>query len=312
MNDAPVIASFDTALNYVENDVPLLLDADATVSDVDSADLGTGVLTVTLTTNGETADRVEIRNQGVAAGQIGVSGANVTFGGTTIGTFVGGSGVTPLVVTLNASATPVAVQALLQNLTYRNVSETPSTLPRTVTVALTDGDGGTSNVGTKTINVAAVNDAPVIAAFDAAIGYTEAAPAVLLDADATVADIDSVNLDTGALTITLTANSEAEDRVEIRNQGVAPGEIGLSVANVTFGGTIIGSFAGGVGGVPLVVTLNVNASPVAVEALLRNLTYRSVSVTPSVAARTVNVSLTDGDGGTSNIPTKTINVTVLP
>ena len=312
MNDAPVIASFDTALNYVENDVPLLLDADATVSDVDSANLDTGVLTVTLTANSEAADRVEIRNQGVAVGEIGVNVANVTFGGAIIGTFVGGSGATPLVVTLNASATPAAVQALVQNLTYRNVSETPSTLPRTVTVALTDGDGGTSNVGTKTINVAAVNDAPVIAAFDAAIGYTEAAPAVLLDADATVADIDSVNLDTGALTITLTANSEAEDRVEIRNQGVAPGEIGLSVANVTFGGTIIGSFAGGVGGVPLVVTLNVNASPVAVEALLRNLTYRSVSVTPSVAARTVNVSLTDGDGGTSNIPTKTINVTALP
>ena len=92
-------------------------------------------------------DRLEIRNEGTGAGQIGVSGANVTFGGTTIGTFTGGTGTTPLVVTLNASATPAAAQALVRNVTYRNVSENPSTATRTARFVLTDGDGGTSAAG---------------------------------------------------------------------------------------------------------------------------------------------------------------------
>ena len=43
-----------------------------------------------------------------------------------------------------------------------NVSDDPSTIPRTVRFALTDGDGGASNIEMETINVAAVNDDPNI------------------------------------------------------------------------------------------------------------------------------------------------------
>jgi len=53
-------------------------------------------------------DRVTIFNQGPGAGQIGVSGHDVTFGGTVIGTFTGGVG-TPLAVAFNAAATSAAV-----------------------------------------------------------------------------------------------------------------------------------------------------------------------------------------------------------
>jgi hypothetical protein len=130
-----------------------LLDANALVVDADSVNMATGTLTVQLTNNGQSTDRVEIRNQGVAAGQIGVSGTNVTFGGVVIGKFTGGTGTTALVVTFNANATPTIVQSLLRNVTYRNTSATPVTLARTVRVKLTDGDGGTSNLPTKLINL---------------------------------------------------------------------------------------------------------------------------------------------------------------
>jgi hypothetical protein len=56
------------------------------------------------------------------------------------------------------------------------------------------------------------------------------------------------------------------------------------------------------------VTLNAAVTPAAVQALLRNITFRSTSATPSTATRTIRVSLTDGDGGTSNLPTKTVTV----
>ena len=48
----------------------------------------------------------------------------MTFGGIVIGSFAGGMGAT-LTVTLNAAATSAAVDALIQNLTYENLSDTP-------------------------------------------------------------------------------------------------------------------------------------------------------------------------------------------
>ena len=166
VNDAPTISLPGGPLNYPENDSATVVDPGATVADVDSSNFDTGQLTVTLTPppspSGSTNDRLAILNQGTAIGQIGVSGSNVTFGSSTnvIGSFTGGSDA-PLVVTFNANATPAAVQALAQNITYENVSDAPVPGPRPTTFGLTDVDGGTSNLGFKPINVQAVNDAPV-------------------------------------------------------------------------------------------------------------------------------------------------------
>ena len=92
-----------------------------------------------------------------------MSGSNVTYSGTTIGTFAGGTdGSTPLVITFNASSTPTSAQALMRNITFENVSDAPSELNRTVRFVLTDGDGGTSNAATQTVVLTAVNDAPVL------------------------------------------------------------------------------------------------------------------------------------------------------
>ena len=70
-----------------------------------------------------------------------------------IGTWTGGtSGGTPLIVTFNASATPAAAQALARNITFANVSETPVAAPRTLRMAVTDGDGGTSAIASTTMS----------------------------------------------------------------------------------------------------------------------------------------------------------------
>ncbi len=307
-NVAPVIGLFDTAISYTEKAVPVVLDSNATVTDSDSANLATGRLTVRLTSNAQPTDRLAIRHQGTGVGQIGVSGANVTFGGLVIGTFTGGTGAAQLVITFNGRATAPRVQALLRNVTFRTISENPVTAARTVRVTLTDGDGGTSIQRSKRINVIAVNDAPVITSFDTPVNYSAGSAAVLLDSNAVVTDADSANFAAGTLTVRLTSNAQATDRIAIRNQGVGAGQIGVSGINVTFGGVVIGTFAGGTGPTALVVTFNANATLTAVQSLMRNINYRNTSAAPSTLARTVQVSLTDGDGGTSNLPTKRINV----
>jgi hypothetical protein len=121
----------------------------------DSANFNGGSLSVDYEANGTLDDRLSIRNEGTGPGQIGVSGSNVTYGGVTIGTFSGGSGLTALVVNLNASCTPSIAQALLRNITFQNVSEAPSTVSRTVRVIVSDGDGGTSSPASQTVSVTA-------------------------------------------------------------------------------------------------------------------------------------------------------------
>ncbi len=92
-------------------------------------------------------------NVGTGAGQIGVSGNTVSFGGVAIGSFTASRSLT---VNFNSAATQTAVQALLRRITFSTISDTPSTLDRTVRFTLTDGDGGTSNAPTKVVKVTAV------------------------------------------------------------------------------------------------------------------------------------------------------------
>ncbi len=144
-------------MTFTENGAPVVLDSDAVVTDVDSANFADGKLTVATAVNAESTDRIRVKHIGNGAGQIGVDGFNIRFGGVLIGTFTGASS---LVVRLNADATPAAVQALLRSVTYSSVTEAPSALDRKIRVTLSDGAGGTSLASTCTVRVIAVNDRP--------------------------------------------------------------------------------------------------------------------------------------------------------
>ncbi|WP_233259698.1 hypothetical protein [Ramlibacter sp. WS9] len=269
---------------------------------------------MSLTANGTASDQLAISNDGVGAGQIGVSGANVTFAGVTFGTFTGGTNGTDLVITFDADATLAAVQALTRAITFANTSQNPSALPRTVTYTVVDGDGGTDTGSTTaTVNITNVNDAPDIDTAAAVLGYTENGVAAVIAGATTVTDIDSTDFGGGSLTVGFTANGTAADQLAVRNEGVAAGQIGVSGSNVTYGGVNIGTIDGtfnGVNGVNLVISLNASASPAAVQALSRNITFANTSDNPSTAARTVTFTVNDGDGGTNvDSATATVNVT---
>jgi pimeloyl-ACP methyl ester carboxylesterase len=305
---APVIANFGGAVTYREGSVPLQLATSVTVRDTDSTDFTNGVLTVALTANATADDRLAIRHVGNAAGQIGINGADVLFGGIIIGTFSGGIGANPLVVTFNERSTPAAAEALLRNVTFANVSTNPSLAARTVRVTLTDGQGGSSSAVTKSIAVTAVNNAPTIGDFDGTTAFVEAAGDVSLDDDASVGDPDSADFNTGKLTVRISANGHADDRLTIRNEGSAPGQVGVVGTDVRFGGISIGTLSGGVGTTALVVTFKATADVTVVQAVLRSVRFSNVSANPTTLPRTLQVTLTDGDGGTSPIASKSVTV----
>jgi CSLREA domain-containing protein len=159
----PILTLSGYSANYVEN-AAAIYDASATVTDDDSAVFNNGQLLYQITANGTATDELGIRNQGISAGQIGISGSNVTYGGVIIGTYSGsfGNGSTPLTVTFNSNATVAAVQALVRNITYRDTSENPSTATRTISLTISDGSGQSSTPAVVTMAVTAVNDPPVI------------------------------------------------------------------------------------------------------------------------------------------------------
>ncbi len=254
-----MISNFGGSVTHTENSAPVILDADVTVTDVDSVDFADGRLTVVTAVNAQATDRVRVKHTGNGPGQIGVDGYNILYGGQIIGTFTGASA---LVVRLNASATAAAVQALLRSVTFAVVTDAPSTLPRRIDVKLTDGDGGASLTSTTTVNVIAVNDRPVIREFAGQVTYTENGPAVVLDSDATVIDVDSPNFDSGKLTVAIITNAESSDRIRVRHTGNGAGQIGVSGTTISYGGEVIGSFTGATA---LVVSLNAQATPAVVQ-----------------------------------------------
>ena len=141
INSAPVVTLAGDALDYTENDPATVIDAGATVTDADSPDFDMGALSIDFTGGGTLNDRLAILNTGTGPGQIGVAGSDITYEGTVIGSFSGGTdGLTPLSITFNSSANTTAVQQLLRHITYRNVSDDPATGSRTLRIVMDDGD----------------------------------------------------------------------------------------------------------------------------------------------------------------------------
>ncbi len=196
VNDAPTIGGLagDT-LGYAEGDGTVLIEqgGNAAVVDLDSTDFGGGSLTVSLVAGSNPAEDVlSIRNEGLGAGQIGVAGANLSYGGVPIGSFAGGSAGAALVVSLNASATPGAVSALLNNVTFTESNATNPTLGgRTARFVLDDGDGGTSSSYDAFVVVSGVNDAPILTS--AALTLSEGQTVTLAVADFGIVDPDNLS-----------------------------------------------------------------------------------------------------------------------
>ncbi|MGH8537584.1 MAG: DUF4347 domain-containing protein, partial [Gammaproteobacteria bacterium] len=139
VNDPPVVATTGSALAYTENDPATAVDSGLTVSDVDNTTL-TGA-TVTLSANYVNGEDVLGFTD-----QLGITGSWNAVTGT---------------LTLSGTTILANYQAALRTIVYTNLSDGPSTLARTVSFVVNDGSAN-SVVATRTLNITAVNDAPVI------------------------------------------------------------------------------------------------------------------------------------------------------
>ena len=185
LDDSSGAINADYVRTFTENaGSRLIADAvDATLFDTDSANLAS--LTVTITN--------------LLDGPAESLSADTT--GTLItATYNPASGV----LTLNGADTVAHYQQVLRTVRYNNTSEAPTTTARVITFVASDG-GSPSNVGTATVTVNAVNDAPTATMTAASYAATENMTLDLHGTGMSVADIDA--LSTSIVTVQLDATS---------------------------------------------------------------------------------------------------------
>ena len=139
VNDASVLGGMEASvLSYTENDGPVNVSSTIWVSDSDDANI-------------ESAQIVISGNY--------VIGEDVLDFADTANIMAWFDSLTGT-LTLTGSDTLANYEAALQSVTYENLSENPSTLTRTVSFTVNDGDVD-SNIATRNIGVTPVNDAPI-------------------------------------------------------------------------------------------------------------------------------------------------------
>ncbi|HYR28860.1 MAG TPA: hypothetical protein VEU30_10370, partial [Thermoanaerobaculia bacterium] len=319
VNRAPSIDNLDgETLNYSEGaTTPIDVSPAATITDPDgAADFNGGSLSVTLAAPVAAGEVLSVLTNTA----ITLTGANVAYNGDVIGTIAApqnGTNGNPLVINFTtAFATDAAVEALLRRIAY--TSGAAPVASRTVSFVFNDGDGNansgsaTSAAATVTISIAATNNAPVIANLGGdTLVYTENAGAVPIDnGDAVVTDPDST-FSGGSLSVSLSitpAPAPAQDALGIRNEGTSSGQIGVNGANVTYGGSTIGTFSST--GTSLTVNVTTGVSAAAMTALVRAITYTNSSDVPASATRTATFTLNDGAANSAGYVV-TINVAAV-
>jgi VCBS repeat-containing protein len=141
-NDAPAVEAHNATLSYTENQAPAAIDAALTLSDVDSATLGSAT--------------VQISGHFVAGEDV--------LGFTDQNGIHGSYDAVHGILTLTGTSSVANYQAALASVTYFDSSDNPSAAPRTISFSVDDGAAANShsNVATAAVNVIPVNDAPVV------------------------------------------------------------------------------------------------------------------------------------------------------
>lgn len=155
--ELPRLDGFGPDVTLVENEVnaaPQLLDADVTFTDADN-DFDGGTLTLT---GGLVEDTFGLRS----GGPVSETDGTVRYGGTTIGVMTTGTGGhgTGLTITFNTDATAPMIEALIENLTYTNASDTP-TASRTLLLNVKDASGASIVTPTPSFAAAPSGGAPL-------------------------------------------------------------------------------------------------------------------------------------------------------
>jgi arylsulfatase A-like enzyme len=306
VNDPPVI-NLGGSTDYEEGQGTYPIVNMATGADAEE-NLAGGTFTVSFAGFSEAADRLSIANEGTGAGQINVEGNRVRFGNLAIGTIESqGIGGESLIIKLLPGITSAALQQLLRNVAFTNLSDTPNTTSRQVRFVVTDGINASSPPKIKTVNVFAKNDAPVVN-LGGTTDYFENQSSYPIVNMATVTDAEG-NVSRATLTVSFVGFREATDHLGVFHQGTGAGQIGVDGDTITYGDVVLGNItSSGSGGNVLSISLLRIGTLEGLQALLRSISYRSDSDAPNTTPRQIQFVVTDDTGAASAPRIKTVKI----
>jgi hypothetical protein len=127
VNDAPAMdldpgsGGSDAAAAYIIGSAPVALAPGAVFDDPDNAAAGEfdgATLTVSIAANGTVDDRLRVTSTGTGTGEVSVSGNTISYEGTGVATFTGGTGGSDLVITFNEFACHCAIQTVMEQVNF--------------------------------------------------------------------------------------------------------------------------------------------------------------------------------------------------
>ncbi len=138
-------------------------------------------------------------------------------------------------------------------------------------------------------------DQPAIQRVGTVAFYPEDSPPMQIIGNPAVTDADSENFRAGSLTVSIIRGLAENDKLSILSRLRAFGYVSVLRDQVRYGTLTIGTFSGGEGE-PLVISLNSNATPAAVAALIRCVAFSSPGDHLTTSKRTIQFELNDGSG----------------
>jgi VCBS repeat-containing protein len=264
VNDAPVVTPSAGSATFTEGGSPVDVDAALGITDADSTQLIGATLAIVA---GHDAANDEL----TFTPQPGISVDTTT----------------PGTLSFAGAASVADYQAVIRSVRFRTGGANPSGATRTIRFHADDGTDE-SAPSTRDVNVATVNDAPLVTTSAGSAAFTEGGGPVAVDPDVTVSDVDSPNL--AGATVDIGAGHDAAN----------------DVLTFTDTSAIDGSFDAASG----TMTLTGTATATQYQAALRDVRFNNADDTPSTAARTVSFHVDDGASvdNLSNVATRQVTV----
>ncbi|MDH0292045.1 DUF4347 domain-containing protein [Pseudomonas sp. GD04087] len=287
---APTVTATASNPSFTENGAAVDLFSGVVAASNDAGETFTGMtLRVTNVSNGA-SEFLNIGGVDIALS----NGSSGTIAG--IGSYsVSLSGGTALITLSSLSRDNTQMAQLIDGITYRNSSDNPGSATRAVTVVTVTDSGPNNNSATpnltSSVAVSPVNDAPTLNPANNSVSYTEGGSSAVLVGSLVLADADSTTFQGATVIIS-----------DFRSGDV------LSVS-------VSGGFSATYNGTTGVMQISGSGSLASLQAVLRSVSYSSSSDDPTFGGtditRQVNFTVTDAEGGTSNLATAQLTVTAV-
>ncbi|WP_405632580.1 Ig-like domain-containing protein, partial [Pseudoalteromonas sp. Ld20] len=237
-NSAPVFSALNGGATFIENGTAVVLDSDVTIADTELDALNGSVgnynnASLTINRSGGASSKDVFGNSGLLG--VLTEGELFTYNGNSVGTVTTNSAGT-LVLTFNSNASSAVVDAVLQNLTYANNSDDPSS-SASLNYIFSDGVLNSTGTNQATVTITQLDDAPT----DISLSATTINQSVTASG-ADVATISSTDLDDTSHTYTLVAPNTSTSGSCSSNAGNSSFQINgsiLETQSAISGGTYI-------------------------------------------------------------------------